>query len=594
MALISLHDLRYGFGGTLLLDGIHLQIERGERVALLGRNGCGKSTLLRIIAGELAPDSGEIALEGGCRLAALPQEVPRNLSGTIQEVVQGSIPSMPGENAERLQATAEILSRLSLDPLARVDTLSGGGLRRVGLAQALAKRPDILILDEPTNHLDVSTVLELEELLLRTVRTLLFVTHDRSFLQKISTRILDLDRGKLTSWPGTWNQYQEKKALALEVESAQQAKFDKLVEEEEAWLRRGVKARRTRNEGRVLRLLKLREEQASLRRQTGTVRMRIEQARRSGKLVMEAVDLGFSYGEKPVIRSCSTVISRQDRVGIVGPNGCGKTTLLKLLLGDLEPQQGNVRPGVNLEVRFFDQLRAELDPSVTLRDMVADGSEYLDIGGTRKHVIGYLQDFLFTRNQMDTPVGQLSGGEKNRLLLARLFAKPSNVLVMDEPTNDLDMDTLELLEELLCEYPGTVLIVSHDRTFLDNVVTGTLAFMPDGTVEEFVGGWSDLPLEIRSPSTGQPKKQKKAEPAPSKNRPRRITFGEKRELEGMEASIARMEAERETILQTLSDPDFYRTEAPRAAELNLRLQELETCIDEALERWAHLDELSRL
>ena len=609
MALIQLRGVRYSFGGHALLDGVDLQIERGERVALLGVNGSGKSTLLRILAGELLPDVGELAVEPGLRIASLPQEVPSGLGGTLREVVQGIVrrarrlPDVVPLQDEDEQAVRETLSRMSLDPDANVATLSGGARRRVLLAGALAARPDLLILDEPTNHLDVDAVLWLEQYLQRAIKTLILVTHDRAFLERVGTRFLDLDRGRITSWPGNWALYQEKKAAALAVERVQVEKFDRLLEREEAWMRKGIRARRTRNEGRVLRLIELRRERAALRDQTGTVQLRIEQAQKSGRLVLEAVGLGFSYPGRPIVRDFSTVVARGDRIGVVGPNGCGKTTLLRLLLGDLadrgptsgevaplSPHEGRVRRGVNLQLQFFDQLRDQLDPDRTLRDMVADGREFLEIGGVKRHVVGYLRDFLFTDDQLDTPVGVLSGGERNRLLLARLFARPSNVLVMDEPTNDLDMDTLELLEDLLSEYPGTVIVVSHDRRFLDNVVTSCWRFAGDGLVEEHVGGWSDLPP---LPVKAEPKKDpaKPRELALPKEKPRKRTFAEARELAGMEERVAALEAEKETIVATLSDPEFYKRDAAGAARLNARLQAIDAELEAAWERWSFLDAL---
>ncbi len=596
MALIQLKGIRYSFGGHALLDGVDLLIDRGERVAMLGVNGSGKSTLLKILSGELVPDAGEIAIEPGLRIASLPQEVPRDITGTIGQTVHRIVQKSRGVSVDEPLSSAdeqvmrETLSRMALDPDARVETLSGGARRRVWLAGALASSPDLLVLDEPTNHLDVEAVQWMEQFIQRAIKTVVFVTHDRAFLERIGTRFLDLDRGKITSWPGNWSLYQEKKAAALAVERVQVDKFDRLLEQEEAWLRRGIRARRTRNEGRVLRLLELRKERAAMRAQIGTVALQIEQARKSGRLVIEAIGLGFSFPGRPIVRDFSTVIARGDRIGVVGPNGCGKTTLLSLLLGKLAPQEGRVRTGVNLEIQFFGQLREELDPERTLRDMVADGRDFLEIGGVQRHVIGYLRDFLFTPDQMDTPVGVLSGGERNRLLLARLFARPSNVLVMDEPTNDLDMDTLELLEDLLSEYPGTVLIVSHDRRFLDNVVTSCWRFSGDGRVEEFVGGWSDLPpLPVKAEPRKEPAKAR--ESAPPKEKPRKRTFAETRELAGIEAHIAALEAEKDTLVATLSDPEFYRERAADAAKMTDRMHALDAGIEAAYERWSFLDAL---
>lgn len=597
MPQLQLMNVRYAFGGRVLLDGVDLILEKGERAALLGANGSGKSTLLRIAAGVLAPDSGVRSVEPALRFALLPQEVPAGQEGTLGDVVSRVVcdcARTPELSAADAQSVRETLSRMQLDPSAPFSSLSGGMRRRAWIAGVLAANPDVLLLDEPTNHLDTEAVMQLENALLRASCTLLFVTHDRAFLERMGTRFLELDRGRLTSYPGNWRLYRERREAFLAAEEERLAKFDKKLQQEEAWLRRGVKARRTRNEGRVKRLLEMRAERSAVRERNPPMEMRVELARQSGKLVLQADHVSFSYGGIPVVRDFSAVVSRGDRIGVVGPNGCGKTTLLRLLFGELAPQSGRIRHGVNLQVVFFDQLREQLDPQRTLRETVADGRDFLDVAGGRRHVAGWLQDFLFHSSQFDTPVGALSGGERNRLMLARLFARPSNVLVMDEPTNDLDMDTLELLEDRLSEYPGTVLLVSHDRAFLDGVATGIWRFEGGGAVAEYVGGWSDLPLlpapedesgrtRAKSPAAGQ-----KASPPP---RPRRRTFAETRELEGMEARIAALEEEKALLVAQLSNPDFYREEAARAAGLARRLQEIDAELEAAWERWAFLDSL---
>ncbi|MDH4100240.1 MAG: ATP-binding cassette domain-containing protein, partial [Nitrospirota bacterium] len=501
MALLALQGISVSFGGPSLLEGADLQIEKGERICLVGRNGTGKSTLMRLIAGEITHDAGEIIRPQGVRITMLEQEVPQGLSGTVFNVVAGGLKgsellaayhrvsvqlAVDGSSAlmeelERIHHALEaaggwdsqqqvetVLTHLDLPADEDFSTLSGGMKRRVLLARALVSQPDLLLLDEPTNHLDISSIGWLEEFLLGFGGALLFITHDRMLLQRLATRIVELDRGRLTSWPGNYATYLERRQAALEAEANQQAQFDKKLAKEEAWIRQGIKARRTRNEGRVRALKTLREERRQRREVTGHVRMQIQEAERGGRLVIEAEGVSYRYDEQPVIADLSTTIIRGDRIGIIGPNGSGKTTLLRLLLGDLEPQTGSIRHGTRMEVAYFDQLRAQLDDEKSVLDNVAEGTDYVTIGGNQRHVIGYLQDFLFSPERARTPVKVLSGGERNRLLLARLFTKPSNVLVLDEPTNDLDAETLELLEELLMDYQGTLLVVSHDRAFLNN------------------------------------------------------------------------------------------------------------------------------
>ena len=596
MPLLQLTNIHYTFGGRELLDGVDLILEKGERVALLGPNGSGKSTLLRIAAGLLLPDTGARAVEPGLRFAMLPQEVPAVQEGNIQHVVERIVCQCAKTEelaTEDVQRIRETLSRMHLDSSLPFSTLSGGMRRRVWIAGVLAAAPDVLLLDEPTNHLDTEAILQFETVLLRNACTLLFVTHDRAFLERIGNRFLDLDRGRLISYPGNWRIYRERRDAFLAAEEERLAKFDKKLQLEEEWLRRGVKARRTRNEGRVKRLLEMRAERRAVRERQGSIEMRVELARQSGKLVLEASHVSFSYGETPVIRDFSTVISRGDRIGVVGPNGCGKTTLLRLLFGHIPLQSGRIRYGAHLQVVFFDQLREQLDPQRTLRETVADGRDFLDVGDRRRHVTGWLQDFLFHSSQFDTPVGVLSGGERNRLMLARLFARPSNVLVMDEPTNDLDMDTLEVLEHCIDEYPGTILLVSHDRVFLDDVVTSIWRFEGDGNIMEYVGGWSDLPpMQVEKSQHRERPVSSDARPTASiLKRPRRRTFAETRELATMEARIADLEEEKSQLIKQLSDPEFYRHQAAQAALVSRRLQEIETELTMAWERWEYLESL---
>ncbi|MDG6349569.1 ATP-binding cassette domain-containing protein, partial [Luteimonas sp. 8-5] len=487
MPLLTLQGVDYGVGGPLLLENVDLALDPGERVALIGRNGAGKSTLLKLLAGELHPDDGEVRLQGGVRVARLEQEVPAGLEGSVAEVVGAGL---DGHEAWRV---GETLGRLSLDGAAMFAGLSGGLKRRVLLARALVSQPDVLLLDEPTNHLDIEAIEWLEGFLKAWKGALVFVTHDRRFLRALATRIVEIDRGQVSSWPGDWANYERRREERLNAQEQESARFDKLLAQEEAWIRQGIKARRTRDEGRVRRLEAMRRERSQRRELAGNVRMEVAQGAASGKKVIEARDVSFAYpgGRDPVIRNFSTTILRGDRIGLVGANGSGKTTLLKLLLSELVPTAGEVRQGSNLQVAYFDQYRATLREDWNAIENVAEGRESVTINGRQKHVVGYLQDFLFTAERARAPITRLSGGERNRLLLARLFAQPSNLLVMDEPTNDLDVETLELLEELLAEYPGTLLLVSHDRDFLDNVVTSTLAMEGDGVVGEYIGGYSD-------------------------------------------------------------------------------------------------------
>jgi ABC transport system ATP-binding/permease protein len=599
MALISLKDVNVGFGGHPLLDQVNFQIERGERVCLLGRNGAGKSTLLRLIHGDILPDDGEIARQQGVRIAMLSQDVPHGLAGATADVVAGRLEQTnpastdSQDPAGRLQVE-KTLSRMNLDPDARFETLSAGLKRRVMLARGLACDPDILLLDEPTNHLDIDAIGWIEDFLLRYGGTLLFVTHDRMFLQKLATRILELDRGCLTNWSCDYQTFLERKQATLDAEAGQRAEFDKKLAREEAWIRQGVKARRTRNEGRVRMLEKMREDRRSRRERVGSVRLRAQEAGRSGKLVVEAEDVCCGYDlESPVIRDFSTVIQRGDKVGIMGPNGSGKTTLLRLLLGELAPQKGIVRYGVRLETAYFDQLRAQLDENRSVADNVGEGSDTVQFNGRPRHIIGYLQDFLFSPERSRSPVRILSGGERNRLLLAKLFTKPSNVLIMDEPTNDLDTETLELLEELLFDYPGTLLLVSHDRAFLNNVVTGTLVFEGQGRVGEYVGGYDDWLRQRRLPEPPiKAEKVKTGRSKPARERRQALSFKEQRELEALPQRIEALEAEQKSLYQTMSDPLFYQQAGDEIVKARARLEALELEIETASLRWEELESLN--
>jgi len=588
MALLSLRDIRVAFGGPPLLEGASLRIEPGERICLLGRNGTGKSTLLRVVNGEIAPDEGEIVRQQGVKVALVPQEIPPGLSGTVYEIVSGG----PGMAAEKA------ISRLGLSPDSDFGALSGGMRRRALIARALACDADILLLDEPTNHLDIDAIAWLETFLLREARTLLFVTHDRMFLRKLATRIVELDRGRLRDWACDYDTYLERREADLLTENAQRARFDKRLAEEETWIRRGVKARTTRNEGRVRALERMREERRARRETVGTVRMQAQHAAPSGRLVVEARGVGAGYGDSPVIRDFSTTILRGDRVGVIGPNGSGKTTLLRVLLGGLSPRTGTVRRGTRLAVAYSDQLRERLDEERTVAENLGDGGDTVTVNGRSRHVIGYLKDVLFSPDRARSPVRVLSGGERNRLQLAKLFTKPFNLLVLDEPTNDLDIETLDLLEDLLLEYPGTLLLVSHDRAFLNNVVTSTLVIAADGTVSEYVGGYDDW-LKQRGegapPETGAtPAPPDK--PRPKREGPRKLSFKERRELSEIpgrirdaEAGIAALEAERDDLQRSMADPAFYRRDGALVAQGRARLEAVQTEIEEAYRRWESLE-----
>jgi len=590
MALISLRNLQLAFGAAPLLDDTTLQIDKGERICLLGRNGTGKSTLLKLIAGELQPDAGTIQRQQGLRVATLPQEVPSNLQGSVYDCVAAGLSD--GERWDRQQQVELAISTLKLDAEASLASLSGGIMRRVLLARALAGQPDILLLDEPTNHLDIASITWLEEFLLREKLTLVFVTHDRAFLRRLATRIVELDRGKLYDFACDYDTFLQRKDEVLHAETVQWKRFDKKLAEEEIWIRKGIKARSTRNEGRVRALQKMREEHRQRRQRTGKARLQLNEADKSGKLVAEVEQIRFGYADRPLIDNFSTTILRGDRVGIIGPNGVGKTTLLKLLLGELQPQQGSVKLGTNLEVLYFDQLRGQLDPEKTVQQNLAGDQDTVLVGGQSRHVIGYLQDFLFAPDRCRTPVRILSGGERYRLLLAKLFTREANLLVLDEPTNDLDLETLDLLEELLAEFAGTIFLVSHDRDFLNRTVTSTIVFEESGAVAEYVGGYDDW-LRQR-PQALQPEVDKK-KPAREKPRPvreRKLSFREKRELEALPQQIEALETEQAELHAKLADPKLYREAGDQVALLNGRLGTLETELESCYLRWDELDAIA--
>lgn len=626
MSLITLNAVDYGVGGPLLLERVDLTIEPGERIALIGRNGAGKSTLLRLLAGELVPDDGRIHFdggrrEGGRRVARLEQEVPLDAAGSVFDVVatglgelgalladyhhlihaehidtdalahvQGRIEAAHGWSLD--QKVEDTLARLSLDGDADFAALSGGMKRRVLLARALVSAPDLLLLDEPTNHLDIEAIDWLEGFLKGWSGALVFVTHDRRFLRALATRIVEIDRGRVTSWPGDWSNYERRREERLNAEAQENTRFDKLLAQEETWIRQGIKARRTRDEGRVRRLEAMRSERAARREASGNVRLQTAQAGASGRKVIEAQAVTFGFEGRPIVRDFSTIVQRGDRIGLIGPNGSGKTTLLKLLLGQLQPQSGEVKIGTQLQVAYFDQYRATLREDWNALDNVAEGREFIDIGGGSKHVLGYLQDFLFTPERARAPITRLSGGERNRLLLARLFAQPSNLLVMDEPTNDLDVETLELLEEMLADYPGTLLLVSHDRDFLDNVVTSTLVMEGDGRVGEYVGGYTDwlwqramtAPAnQVRSPiaaATPAPA------PAPAK---RKLGYKETRELETLPARIEALETRMAELTAQMNDPGFYQRDGAAIVSHNETLAATQAELDAAYARWSQLE-----
>ncbi len=633
MAVISLSSAQLAFGHVALLDHAEFSLERGERVGLIGRNGTGKSSLLKIISGRIKMDDGLLVMQQGVKIAYVEQEPQFDPAASVFEAVasgMGELPALLAEydaltgqfgqgdderlmermhdiqvvldaaDAWSLQNKVETtLGRLNLHGEALMSTLSGGMKKRVALATALVSAPDVLLLDEPTNHLDFTSIQWLEGLLRDFKGSVLFITHDRSFLDNVATRIIELDRGKLLSFPGNFSTYQTRKAELLENEEVENAKFDKVLAQEEVWIRKGVKARRVRDEGRVRRLEALRLQRAARREQQGQVRLGLSAGERSGKIVAELEGVNKRFGERAIVRDFSATILRGDKIGLIGANGAGKTTLLKMILGELAPDSGVAKMGTKLQVAYFDQMRAQLNDDASLMDTISPGSDWVEINGARKHVMSYLGDFLFAPERARSPVKTLSGGERNRLLLARLFAKPANCLVLDEPTNDLDIETLELLEELLEEYDGTVFLVSHDRTFLDNVVTQVIVAEGEGTWREFVGGYSDWERVAQAPA---PQKAA-AKPAAAKAdvvstqtpvaKQKKLSYKEQRELEALPAQIASLEDEQSVLAGQLADPDFYKKTPAEAKRLHQRMAEIETELMATLEKWEAIEARSR-
>jgi ATP-binding cassette subfamily F protein uup len=596
--LITLTDIQLAYGHHPLLDHADFAIQAGERIGLIGRNGAGKSSLLRLLDGWTQPDDGDIARSSGLRVATVEQEPELDENATVFDVVC----NVEGdhEDWQRPSRVRSVLEKLGLPADVQIAGLSGGTRKRVALARALVDEPDLLLLDEPTNHLDFEGIAWLEDMLRTWKGAAVIITHDRRFLDAVATRIVELDRGRLLSFPGNFSQWQERKAQWLESERLEQARFDKLLAQEEVWIRKGVEARRTRNEGRVRRLERLRVERAERRERVGDVSLALAEGQRSGKLVAELDHVNKAFGDKIVVDDYSTTILRGDRIGIIGPNGAGKTTLLKLILGEMQPDSGTTRLGTNVAVAYFDQMRAQLDENATLVDIISPGSEWVEIGGARKHVMSYLGDFLFSPARAGSPVRSLSGGERARLLLARLFARPANVLVLDEPTNDLDIETLELLEELLQEYQGTVLLVSHDRAFLNNVVTQTIAYEGNGRWRDYVGGYDEwvaqrpapaAPAEDATPAArpvdDAAARAKAAKPKLAKSA--KMNSWELRELEGLPDAIAALEAQQAELAGKLADGSLYRDAPAEVERINGELAKLESELEERFARWELLE-----
>ena len=620
--LLSLKNLSLHLGNSVLLDAVDLTIEPGERLCLVGRNGTGKSTLMKLLTGEQQADGGEIVRGQALKVAQLPQDVPRAIEGSVFDVVAlglGDAGRLLAEYHHLLHAephdldrlgrvqsaleaadgwsldsrVASILTRLELDGEVSFNGLSGGLKRRALLAQALVAEPDLLLLDEPTNHLDIDSITWLEEFLQSWNGTLLFVTHDRAFLRRLATRIIELDRGHLTSWPGSYDDYLKHKAEALHAEAQADALFEKKLAQEEAWIRKGIEARRTRNEGRVRALYDLRDQDRARRRLPGQAKLVLQEAERSGKLVVEAENISFSRGDRTIVRNLSTTILRGDKIGIIGPNGAGKTTLLNLLLGKLAPDSGRLRTGTKLELAYFDQLRAQLDEDRPVFENIGDGKEFVDIGGKRMHVMTYLQDFLFAPDRARSPVRALSGGERSRLLLARLFAQPANLLVLDEPTNDLDVETLDLLEERLLDFQGTVLLVSHDREFLDRVVTRCLVFEGGGRIGDYVGGYADWlrQRDVAPSKTVRPPATASGSGTPAPKPRASLSYKDQRELDALPQKIERLETEQAELAARLGDPVLYQQDREAALAAQDRLGEIERTLQLAYARWEALEAL---
>ena len=623
MPLIRLKNVSIAYGTHALLNNAEFQLDLGEKVGLLGRNGEGKSTLMKIIAGNVNADNGEVWREPTLKLAWLEQMPDLDDEATIYDAVASGLgelgdwisqyhhllETMDGgeESLHQLgilqhkleahngwhfqQRVESTLSKLNLPADVQINSLSGGWKRRVALAQALVIEPEVLLLDEPTNHLDFESIAWLEEQVLAFKGAVLFVTHDRAFLQKLATRIVDLDRGNLVSWPGNYQDYLRRKAASLEDEANQNAEFDKKLAKEEVWVRQGIKARRTRNEGRVRALKRLRAERADRRNLQGTTKLNLSKGEASGKKVIEAVDVSFSYEDKTIVKNFSTLIQRGDKIGLLGPNGAGKSTLLKLLLKQIEPSTGTIEQGTKIQLAYFDQLREQLDPEISVADTIADGNEFIEINGAQKHVMSYLADFLFAPTRARSPVKSLSGGERNRLLLARLFTKSANLIIMDEPTNDLDLETLEMLEEKLVDYEGTLLLVSHDRAFLDNVVTSVFVFEGEGAINEYIGGYAEWfalseqrkKKQVENKSIEQTKKQK------SKTRSKKISFKQQKELEQLPGQIDSFELEQEKLTEKIGGANFYKQEQDIIKETLRLLKEVEQKLEQAYQRWDELE-----
>jgi ATP-binding cassette subfamily F protein uup len=621
MSLVTLRDITLGFGHPPLLENINLSIEEGERIALLGRNGSGKSTLLKLLTEEILPDAGEIQFRSGLVVARMSQQVTDDISGTNYAVIASGL----GEVGQQLndyhrligqtgkpsnmqhmhklqeqidacngwqyhQRIETVLSKLLLNGDDDFQSLSGGQSRRVLLGRALVQEPDILLLDEPTNHLDIDMIEWLEDFLLAQNTTLLFVSHDRRFVRRLATRIIELERGQLTSWPGDYDTYRKNREQMLAAELKQESEQDKKLAAEEAWIRQGIKARRTRNEGRIRALQELRRQRQARRERVGNVNIAIQQSDRSGKIVIEAVNVSYSYGKQVIVDNFSITIMRGDKIGLLGPNGIGKTTLLRLLLGELQPKSGSIKHGTRLEIAYFDQQRAQLDENATVIDNLALGKDTVTLNGRAKHVISYLQDFLFSPDRARSPVNALSGGEKNRLLLARMFCRPSNVLVLDEPTNDLDFETLDLLEQLLVEYTGTLLLISHDRSFINDVVTSTLSFEGNGVIREYVGGYDDWerqraagtlktrPLQKTAPTKSSPKKQTK------------LSYKLQRELDELPEKIEQLELAQQLLHDEMAKADYYKRDKEEIASDQKKLAEIDNKLEQAYQRWEDLDD----
>ena len=627
MALLGMREVVWGFAYPPLLENITFQIERGERVCLVGRNAVGKSTLFKLLSGALKPDSGEVWRQQGVQVACLDQTVPTGFKGTIFDVVAGGLGAAGNALAQynRLNPESEkslspadvdqrdtlhhqletsggwellgriegVLAHTGLDPKQDFGQLSAGMQRRALFARALTQEPDVLLLDEPTNHLDITTIQWLETHIRRRIKTLLFITHDRAFLRQIANRIIELDRGRLFSYDCDYAAYLTRREAARTAAAKQNARFDKKLSQEEAWIRQGIKARRTRNEGRVRALKKMRAAYRARRKEMGQAKLRIQEAERTGKLVIEAKQIAKAHGGRPLIENFSTMIMRGDKVGLIGPNGVGKSTLLRILLKEDPPDRGQVRHGTRLKVAYFDQLRDQLDQQQTVQANIAEGNNYVTVNGARRHVISYLKDFLFSPERCRTPIHVLSGGEQNRLLLAKLFLRPANVLVMDEPTNDLDMETLELLEELLFNYAGTLLLVSHDRDFLNNVVTSTIVFEGRGRLQEYAGGYDDW-LSQKAPdpplASRERKGVEKKRPKPSPKR--KLTFKEKFELEALPPQIDAWEEEQQALYACMADPQFFKGAKEEIREAQSRLTEIEAAIAAGYRRWEELEQIA--